>query len=95
LDAVSFEPDLPENAMLTFKYLQAVYSLNTFYGGHTEPALYFETENERICSEVMRRGGSVTDMRTAGAEALYAALLSNPFTDKAVLLKTVDRHIPF
>jgi hypothetical protein len=95
LDAVSFEPDLPEDAMLTFKYLQAVYSLNTFYGCRVEPAGYFESANERVCAAVIMRGGSVEDMYTAGAEALYAALLSDPFTDKAILQKTTDRHIPF
>jgi hypothetical protein len=95
LDAVSFEPDLSEDAMLRFKYLQAVYSLNTFYGCRIEPALYYETETERICSEIIKWGGSVVDMCQAGAEALYAALLSDAFTDKAILLKAVDRHIPF
>jgi hypothetical protein len=95
LGLVSFEPDLPENAMLTFKYLQAVYSLRMFYGRRVETAGYFESANERVCAAVMIRGGSIADMYADGAEALYAALLSDPFTDKAVLQKTIDRHIPF
>jgi hypothetical protein len=95
LDAVSFEPDLPENAMLTFKYLQAVYSLNTFYGGRVAPAGYFESANERTCAAVIMRGGSIVDMYADGAEALYAALLSDPLTEQAILQDTADRHIPF
>jgi hypothetical protein len=95
LDRVSFELDISENEMLNFKYLQAIYSLNTFCGGHIKPAAYFETENERVCSEIIEKGGSILDMYKAGAEALYSALLSDPVTDKDILLKTVEWHIPF
>jgi hypothetical protein len=95
LDKVSFEPDLSENEMLNFKYLQAIYTLNTFFGYHIKPAAYFQTDNEKICSEIIERGGSILDMFKNGADALYCALLSDTTTDKEILLKTVERHIPF
>jgi hypothetical protein len=95
LDKFSFEPDISENEMLNFKYLQAIYTLNTFFGYHIKPAAYFETNNEKICSEVIERGGSILDMFKNGADALYCALLSDTDTDKEILLKTVERHIPF
>lgn len=95
LDKVVFEPNLPENEMLNFKYLQAIYTLNTFFGCHIKPAAYFKTDNEYICSEVIEKGGNILDMYKAGADALYCALLSDSFTDKDILLKTVDQHIPF
>jgi hypothetical protein len=95
LDKVSFEPNLSENEMLNFKYLQALYSLNTFFGYHIKPSACFETDNEKICSEIIERGGSILDMFKKGADALYCALLSDTNTDKEILLKTVERHIPF
>lgn len=88
-------PELSEDEMLNFKYLQALYSLNTFYGCHIKPAAHFKTENERVCAELIGTGGSIVDMYRAGADALYCALLSDPFTDKTILLKTEDDHIPF
>lgn len=89
-------PDgMGEAETLNFMYLQAVYSLNTFYGFRIRPAGCFETENERVCAEVIGKGGNIVDMRRAGADALYCALLSEPFVDKELLLKTVDRYIPF
>jgi hypothetical protein len=61
LDRVSLEPELSENEMLNFKYLQAVYSLNTFYGHHIKPCdNNFETENEKICSAIIGWGGNDT-----------------------------------
>jgi hypothetical protein len=95
LDSVSFEPDIPENEMLNFKYLQAIYSLNTFFGYHIKPAAYFETDNEKICAEVIEQGGNILEMHKKGADCLYCALLSDPITDKEIFLKTVERHIPF
>jgi hypothetical protein len=95
LDKVVFEPDLPENEMLNFKYLQAIYTLNAFFYCHIKPAAYFTTDNEHICAEVIERGGDILDMRKAGADALYCALLSDSSTDKDILQKTVDQHIPF
>jgi hypothetical protein len=95
LDSVSFEPDISENEMLNFKYLQAIYSLNAFFGYHVKPAACFETDNEKICSEVIERGGDILEMYHAGADALYCVLLSDPLTDKEIFLKTVERHIPF
>lgn len=95
LDKISFEPDLSENEMLNFKYLQAIYTLNTFFGYHIKPLAYFETDNEKICSEIIERGGSILDMFRNGADALYCALLSDANTEKEILLKTVERHIPF
>jgi hypothetical protein len=89
-------PDgLSIHEMLNFKYLQAVYSLNTFFGYHLKPEAYFETGNETICAQVIKKGGNIVDMYRAGADALYCALLSDPFTDKDLLLKTVNIHIPF
>jgi hypothetical protein len=95
LDKVALDPVLDVNEMLYFKYLQAVYSLNTFFGCHLEPEAYFETGNEIICAQVIKKGGDIVDMYKAGAEALYCALLSDPLTDKNLLLKTVEVHIPF
>jgi hypothetical protein len=96
LDRVSLEPGLSENEMLNFKYLQAVYSLNTFYSYHIKPCdNNLETENEKICSAIIGWGGTILDMHKAGADALYCALLSDPCTDKAILVKTVDHYIPF
>jgi hypothetical protein len=95
LDKISFEPDLSENEMLNFKYLQAIYTLNTFFGYHIKPLAYFETDNEKICSEIIEQGGSILDMFRNGADALYCALLSDANTEKEILLKTVERHIPF
>jgi hypothetical protein len=95
LGNVFFEPELPENELLNFKYLQAVYSLNRFYGGDMSPSAYLETKNEKICAEVIKAGGTIVDMYKAGADAVYCALLSDPVTDKDILLKTVDMHIPF
>jgi hypothetical protein len=95
LDEVSLEPDLPENEMLNFKYLQAIYMLNTFFDCHIKPAAYFETRDEKICAEIIEQGGTIPDMYRAGADALYCALLSDSRMDKEIMLKTVDRHIPF
>jgi hypothetical protein len=96
LDRVSLEPELSENEMLNFKYLQAVYSLNTFYGRHIKPCdNNFETENERICSAIIGWGGTILDMHRAGADALYCALLSDSYTDKAIMVKAVGWYIPF
>jgi hypothetical protein len=95
LDRVSSEPQLSENEMLNFLYLKAAYSLNTFHGCHIKPEGYFETGTEKICAAIIGWGGTIVDMRKAGADALYCALLSDPHTDKATLLKTVDQHIPF
>jgi hypothetical protein len=81
--------------MLNFKYLQAIYTLNAFFGYHIKPTAYFETDNEKICSEIIERGGSILDMFKNWADALYCALLSDTATDKEILLKTVERHIPF
>ncbi|MDR1902795.1 MAG: hypothetical protein LBQ88_11005 [Treponema sp.] len=89
-------PDgLSVREMLNFKYLQAVYSLNTFFGCHLEPEGYFETGNEIICAQVIKKGGDIVDMYKAGADALYCALLSDPFTDRDLFIKTVNIHIPF
>jgi hypothetical protein len=95
LDSFSFEPDISENEMLNFKYLQAVYSLNTFFGYQIKPEADFETDNEKICAEVIERVGNILEMFKNGADCLYCALLSDPDTDKEILLKTVERHIPF
>ncbi|MDR1903917.1 MAG: hypothetical protein LBQ88_16740 [Treponema sp.] len=95
LDKVSLDPVLGVNEMLNFKYLQAVYSLNTFFGCHLEPEAYFETGNEIVCAQVIEKEGDIVDMYRAGADAWYCALLSDPFTDKNLLLKTVEVHIPF
>jgi hypothetical protein len=81
--------------ILRFRYLQAVYSLNTFYGCRIKPYENLETRNERICAAVIERGGTIIDMHGSGADALYCALLSDPFTDKSLLLKTVEQYIPF
>jgi hypothetical protein len=95
LDNVSLEPDISENEMLNFKYLQAIYSLNTFFGYHIKPSAYFETDNEKICAEVIEQGGNILEMHKKGADCLYCALLSDPITDKEIFLKTVERHISF
>jgi hypothetical protein len=95
LGKIVFEPELPEDEMLNFKYLQAVYSLNAFSGCRIRPAGYFETSNEKICAGVIERGGDILAMYHAGADAVYCALLSDPLTDKEIFLKTVERHIPF
>jgi hypothetical protein len=81
--------------MLNFLYLQAVYSLNRFYGCRIIPAGNFETKNEKICAEITGKGGSIVDMYKSGADALYCALLSEPLVDKRLLLKTVECYIPF
>jgi hypothetical protein len=81
--------------LLRFRYLQAVYSLNTFYGHHIKTSAYFETKEEKICAQVIEQGGSIVEMYKSGADALYCALLSDPLTDEALFIKTVERHIPF
>jgi hypothetical protein len=86
---------LTEAGTLNFLYLQAVYSLNTFYGYRVRPAGDFAAGTEKICAEVIERGGSIVEMYNAGADGLYCALLSDPLTDKRLLLKTVERYIPF
>jgi hypothetical protein len=95
LGRVSLEPKLSENEMLNFKYLQAAYSLNAFYDCHIKPEGYFETEREKICSAIIEWGGTIVDMHQAGVDALYCACLSDPYTDKEILAKTVYWHIPF
>jgi hypothetical protein len=80
---------------LRFRYLQAVYSLNTFYGYHLKPYGNLETPNETICGGVIERGGTIVDMLESGADPVYSALLSDPLTDKCLLLKTVEYYIPF
>jgi hypothetical protein len=86
---------LSQDETLRFKYLQAVYSLNTFYGQHIKLYGNLETENERICGEVIERGGTIVDMFKSGADPLYCSLLSDPFADISLLLKTVEYYIPF
>jgi hypothetical protein len=86
---------LTADGALNFLYLQAVYSLNTFYGRRVRPKGGFAAGNEKICAEVIERGGSITDMYKAGADALYCALLSDPLADAGLLLRTIERHIPF
>jgi hypothetical protein len=81
--------------LLRFNYLKAVYSLNTFYGCHVKPEGYFETETEKICAAIIGWEGTIVDMHKAGADALYCALLSDPYTDKEILAKTAYWHIPF
>jgi hypothetical protein len=81
--------------ILRFRYLQAVYSLNTFYGHSIKPHGYFETHNEKICMTVIEQGGNIVEMYKSGADALYCALLSDPDPDERLLLKTVKRYIPF
>jgi hypothetical protein len=89
-------PDhLTEGEILRFGYLRAVYSLNTFHGYRIRPYEGFEADNERICAEVIGRGGNIVDMFESGADPVYCALLSDPVTDKCLLLKTVERYIPF
>jgi hypothetical protein len=93
---IKIPEDLTEAEVLNFMYLQAVYSLNQFYGRRINPsAAHFETNDEKICAEIIRTGGNIVDMHKAGADALYCALLSDPLTDKDILLKTVDCYIPF
>jgi hypothetical protein len=94
-EAIEIPDDLTEGAILNFRYLQAVYSLNTFYGRHIKPSAYFETKDEKLCAEVIEQGGNIVDMYKSGADALYCALLSDPCTEKALFIKTVDQHIPF
>jgi hypothetical protein len=86
---------LSPDEILRFRYLQAVYSLNTFYGYRIKPYGNLETENERICGGVIERGGTIVDMFTSGADPVYCALLSDPLTDISLLLKTVEHYIPF
>jgi hypothetical protein len=89
-------PDgLSHREILTFKYLQAIYSLNTFYGYQIKPVAYFETDNEIVCAQVIEKGGDIVEMYRAGADALYCALISDPLTDKDLLLKTINFYIPF
>jgi hypothetical protein len=95
LDTAARDPDISEDEMFNFKYLQAIFCLNTFFGFRIEPEGYFEDGNEKICSDAIGRGGDITDMLKKGAEALYCALLSNASLDKDILLKTVAMHIPF
>lgn len=90
-----FLEGLNEEETLNFLYLQAVYSLNTFYGCRIKPDGYFKTGNEKICSEIIEKGGSIADMYKSGADALYCVLLSEPLTDVRLLLKTVECYIPF
>jgi hypothetical protein len=92
---IDIPEDLTERGVLNFRYLQAVYSLNQFYGYRINPSTQFEMENEKICVEIIKAGGTIADMYNAGADALYCALLSDPCTDKSLLLKTVDLYIPF
>jgi hypothetical protein len=87
--------DLNHRETLAFRYLQAVYSLNTFYGYHLKPSGYFETTNEKACAAVIEQGGTIVDMYRAGADPLYCALLPDPLTDKGLFLKTIDLYIPF
>jgi hypothetical protein len=86
---------LNEDELINFKYLQAVYGLNTFFGYHIKPQGEFRADNEQICAKIIEQGGDIRAMHEAGAGALYCALLSDPYTDKDMALKTVDRHIPF
>jgi hypothetical protein len=86
---------LSEDEMINFRYLQAVYCLNTFYGHSIKPHGNLETRNEKICREVIERGGDIVEMYKSGADALYCALLSDPDPDERLLLKTVERYIPF
>jgi hypothetical protein len=86
---------LTEAEVLNFRYLQAVYSLNQFYGCRINPTASLETKNEQICMEIIKAGGNIVDMFNAGADAVYCALLSDPLTDKTLLLKTIDLYIPF
>jgi hypothetical protein len=81
--------------MLAFRYLQAVYSLNTFHGYRMGLLGAFETDNEKACTAVIEQGGTIVEMHKAGADALYCALLSDPLTDKGLFLKVVDLYIPF
>jgi hypothetical protein len=94
-ETIELPEDLDEAGILNFQYLQAVYSLNTFYGYHIKPEGYFETKNEEICAEVIKQGGNIVDMYKSGADALYCALLSDPCTDEALFNKTLNQHIPF
>jgi hypothetical protein len=94
-EALEIPDDLTLDELLRFRYLQAVYSLNTFYGYHIKPSAYFETKDEKIAAQVIERGGNIVDMYKSGADAVYCALLSDPLTDEALFIKTVERHIPF
>ena len=93
--AIEYPDGLSGDEFLTFGYLRAVYSLNTFYGHRIKPEGYFKTNNETICAAAIERGESIVDMHKSGADALYCALLSDPRTDRSVFLKTVELHIPF
>jgi hypothetical protein len=93
--ALEYLSGLTEAEVLNFRYLQAVYSLNTFYGARVRPEGFFTAADEKICAEALRKGGGVVDMYKSGADALYCALLSDPAADEETLLKTVRRHIPF
>jgi hypothetical protein len=94
-DVERFMDGFTATETLNFMYLQAVYSLNTFYGCHIRPSGYFETNDGKICAEVIGRGGGIVDMYRAGADALYCALLSDPLTDESLFIKTIAQHIPF
>jgi hypothetical protein len=86
---------LDEAGILNFRYLQAVYSLNMFYGYRIKPEGYFETKDEKLCAEIIKQGENIVDMYKSGADALYCALLSDPCTSEALFIKTLDQHIPF
>jgi hypothetical protein len=86
---------LTEGETLNFMYLQAVYSLNTFYGLHIKPTGYFKARDEKICAEIIEKGGSILDMYKSGADPVYCAMLSDPLTDVSLLTKTVELFIPF
>jgi hypothetical protein len=43
----------------------------------------------------LAKRGTIPDMYKAGSDALYCALLSDSRMEKEIMLKTVDRHIPF
>jgi hypothetical protein len=89
-------PDgLTADELLRFRYLQAVYSLNTFYGHRIRTSGCFETKDESLCAEVINRGGDIVEMYKAGADALYCALLLDSLTEEDLFQKTLDRFIPF
>jgi hypothetical protein len=86
---------LTEEGLINFRYLQAVYSLNVFYGYGIMPRGYFTARDEKICADTIRKGGTVADMYKSGADPLYCALLSDPATDREILLKQTESYIPF
>jgi hypothetical protein len=87
LQAPEYPEGLDEEGLCNFLYLQACYLLKR------KPQGVFSGD-ARIAAKVILQGGDIVDMYRAGADALYAALISNPYLTAEVAEKIYKAHIP-